>query len=226
MDLLSSSKKTHGQSPILRAAVASFGFVYIHPLADGNGRTHRYLINDILRRDNAIPDGVIIPVSVAIMADKTSKRDYDAILERVSSPLMRVARPHVSFASKNKTYPDGIQSNLVFTGDGAARPVWRYPDLAQHVDYLGHIIQLTMNEHMQEEADYLRRHHKARALIKAVLDMPDKDADRIIRSLQSNNFIISNGLRKEFSGPEVGRQVTNDEWNGFIEGVRSAFRND
>lgn len=83
-----------------------------------------------------------------------------------------------------------------------------------------------MNEHMQEEADYLRRHHKARALIKTVLDMPDKDADRIIRSLQSNNFIISNGLRKEFSGPEVGRQVTNDEWNGFIEGVRSAFQND
>ena len=83
-----------------------------------------------------------------------------------------------------------------------------------------------MNEHMQEEADYLRRHHRARGLIKAVLDMPDKDADRIIRSLQSNNFIVSNGLRKEFSGPEVARQVTDDEWKGFAESVKSAFRND
>lgn len=33
------------------SAVASFGFVYIHPLADGNGRVHRFLINDVLRRD-------------------------------------------------------------------------------------------------------------------------------------------------------------------------------
>ncbi|PYD74536.1 Fic family protein [Novacetimonas pomaceti] len=219
-------EKTQGQSPILRAAVASFGFVYIHPLADGNGRTHRYLINDILCRDNAIPDGVIIPVSVAIMDDKTSRRHYDAILERVSIPLMRVARPHVSFASENKTYPDGIQSNLVFTGDEATRPAWRYPDLAPHVDYLGHVIKLTMNEHMQEEADYLRRHHRARGLIKAVLDMPDKDADRIIRSLQSNNFIVGKGLRKEFSGPEVIRQVTDEEWESFVEGVRSAFQTD
>ncbi|KXV21757.1 cell filamentation protein Fic [Gluconobacter oxydans] len=219
-------EKTKGQSPILRAAVASFGFVYIHPLADGNGRTHRYLINDILCRDNAIPDGVIIPVSVAIIADKTSKRHYDAILERISIPLMRVARPHVSFALEYTTYPDGIQSNFVFTGDGATRPAWRYPDLAAHVEYLGQVIELTMNDHMQEEADYLRRHHRARGLIKDVLDMPDKDADRIIRSLLSNNFTVGKGLWKEFSGPEVTRQVTDEEWNGFVEGVRSAFQND
>lgn len=34
-------ERTSGQSPVLRAAVAAFGFVYIHPLADGNGRVHR-----------------------------------------------------------------------------------------------------------------------------------------------------------------------------------------
>jgi len=42
--------KTQGQSAIMRSAVAAFGFVYIHPLADGNGRVHRFLVNDILRR--------------------------------------------------------------------------------------------------------------------------------------------------------------------------------
>lgn len=34
-------ERTQGQSPVMRSAVASFGFVYIHPLADGNGRVHR-----------------------------------------------------------------------------------------------------------------------------------------------------------------------------------------
>ena len=44
---------TQGASVVARAAVASFGFVYIHPLADGNGRVHRFLINDSLRRDGS-----------------------------------------------------------------------------------------------------------------------------------------------------------------------------
>lgn len=39
--------RTEGQSAVMRSAVVSFGFVYIHPLADGNGRVHRFLVNDI-----------------------------------------------------------------------------------------------------------------------------------------------------------------------------------
>ena len=29
--------------PIVAAAVLAFGFVYVHPFEDGNGRIHRYL---------------------------------------------------------------------------------------------------------------------------------------------------------------------------------------
>ncbi len=47
-------ERTQGQSPVMRSAVAAFGFVYIHPLADGNGRVHRFLINDLLRRDGVL----------------------------------------------------------------------------------------------------------------------------------------------------------------------------
>ena len=35
-------KGTKGQSSLMRSAVIAFGFVYIHPLADGNGRIHRF----------------------------------------------------------------------------------------------------------------------------------------------------------------------------------------
>jgi Fic family protein len=28
--------------PVIAAAVLAFGFVYVHPFADGNGRIHRY----------------------------------------------------------------------------------------------------------------------------------------------------------------------------------------
>ena len=53
---------TRGAAPLARAAVIAFGFVYIHPMRDGNGRIHRFLINDTLIRDGALPDGVILPV--------------------------------------------------------------------------------------------------------------------------------------------------------------------
>src|SRR5699024_12277854 len=42
---------TRGAEPLARAAVIAFGFVYIHPMRDGNGRLHRFLINDSLIRD-------------------------------------------------------------------------------------------------------------------------------------------------------------------------------
>lgn len=45
------AQRTVGQHAVLRAAALSFGLVYIHPLADGNGRISRFLINDTLRRD-------------------------------------------------------------------------------------------------------------------------------------------------------------------------------
>ena len=45
------------------AAVAAFGFVYIHPLSDGNGTGPTFLLNDILRRDGVVPALVILPVS-------------------------------------------------------------------------------------------------------------------------------------------------------------------
>lgn len=70
-------ERTQGQSPVMRSAVAAFGFVYVHPLADGNGRVHRFLINDVLRRDGVIPEPVILPVSAVITDDAGDRRGYD-----------------------------------------------------------------------------------------------------------------------------------------------------
>src|SRR3546814_5951198 len=88
-------ERTQGQSPVMRSAVAAFGFVYIHPLADGNGRVHRFLINDILRRDGAVPEPVILPVSAVITDDSGERRSYDLVLDEVSKPLMQAAREHI-----------------------------------------------------------------------------------------------------------------------------------
>ena len=82
--------RTQGAAALVRAAVLSFGFVYIHPMSDGNGRISRFLINDVLRRDKAIPAPFILPVSATIASTVLNRRSYDQVLELFSRPLMRL----------------------------------------------------------------------------------------------------------------------------------------
>lgn len=83
--------RTEGQHPAVRAAVASFGFVYIHPFVDGNGRILRYLIHDMLVREAFTPPGFIFPVSAVILKRLV---DYMAALEGHSEPVLRLAEYH------------------------------------------------------------------------------------------------------------------------------------
>ena len=211
--------RTRGQSPVLRSTVAAFALVYIHPLADGNGRVHRFLINDILRRDGAIPDPVILPVSAVISADTGERRAYEQILDRVSKPLMLRLRDQVSFASMQTHYPDGVASNLVFTEDDQARPLWRYPDLGAHVVYMSNVMRRTITEQMREESRYLRNHVQARQAIKEIIEMPDHQADRLLRSIEQNQGKLSHVMAKEM--PALARP---ELWEAITVAVAEAFR--
>lgn len=212
-------ERTQGQSPVMRSAVAAFGFVYIHPLADGNGRVHRFLINDILRRDGAVPDPVILPVSAVITDDSGERRNYDRVLDEVSKPLMQEAREYITFTSRNITYPDGVVSNFEFNGNEHVRPVWRYLDLGPHVVYLSNIVKRTLTERMREQSRYLRKHGRARQALKEVVEMPDQQADRILRSIEQNNGELSNALAKQMpilSEPSI--------WTEIVKAVSLAFQ--
>ena len=47
--------------PVVAAAALSFGFVYIHPFEDGNGRLHRWLIHHVLARAGYNPPNLVFP---------------------------------------------------------------------------------------------------------------------------------------------------------------------
>jgi hypothetical protein len=210
--------RTSGQSPVMRAAVAAFGFVYIHPLADGNGRVHRFLVNDILRRDNVVPDPLIVPISSLITADRGERRAYDRVLEEVSRPLMALLAGEFTFGS-NVTYPDGINSNLQVRSPALAQPVWRMPDLTPHLLYLSDLIARTIREDMREESRYMRSHGRARAAIKDVIEMPDHQVDRVIRSIESSGGKLSNALVNEI--PALAREGV---WAEILAATQTAFQ--
>lgn len=211
-------ERTAGQSPVMRSAVAAFGFVYIHPLADGNGRVHRFLINDILRRDNAVQDPLILPISSLITSDRGERRAYDRILEQLSRPLMQLIAGSYKFGP-SVTYPDGVSSNLQLNGTAyLAQPVWRLPDLTSHVAYLADVVARTVKEDMRDESRYLRSHARARAMVKDIIEMPDAQLDRVIRSIEVNNGQLTNVLAKE-----IPRLTADGIWQEIVNAVRQAF---
>jgi hypothetical protein len=162
---------------------------------------------------------MILPVSSLITSDHAERRAYDRILDEISRPLMASLAGCYEFSSTYTTYPDGIRSNFIFQGDEIARPVWRYLDLTRHVSYLADVLGRTIREDMREESRYMRSHAEARSAIKEIIEMPDMQIDRIIRSAGDNKGKLSNVLAKEM--PILTEQGI---WDAILRAIENAFR--
>lgn len=174
----------------------SFAFVYLHPLSDGNGRVHRFLLNHMLAADGVVAPNIIIPVSATIAGSPAGRAEYDRVLESFSRPLMRRYEGDYNFATSH-VYPDGVHSDFNFTADQDALHAWRYPDLTAHARYVSELLRTTVEHEMALEAATLRDNDASRDAIKQIVEMPDPDADRIIASLRSNGWVVSGKLRRD-----------------------------
>jgi len=195
--LRESMAKTSGAPPIVRASIASFGFVYIHPMSDGNGRISRFLVNDVLRRDSAVPAPFILPISATITNKAKERAGYDRALEVLSRPLMAKYKDNYNFGMQYLC-EDGVRSNFFFDAYDDALPAWRYPDLTHQSEYLGDVVRLTIEVEMSKEASVLRDMEHAREAVKNHLEGPNAEIDQIIRSVRENGWKASNKLVKAF----------------------------
>lgn len=172
----------HYIAPLLLPSASSTSTRW--PMADGNGRVHRFLVNEVLQ------------ISELITRDSADRRACDRILEVVSRPLMDVMAGHYRFG-KAVTDPDGLSSNLHITDPERARRVWRMPDPTRLVIDMAEVIARTIREDMRQESRCMRSHARARAAIKDVVEIPDTQVDRVIRSIQANQGSLTGALAKE-----------------------------
>lgn len=212
-------QKTSGQSAVMRTAVVAFAFVYVHPLADGNGRVHRFLMNDLLRREGETDDPIILPISGLITENSTEKSRYYQVLNEISAVVMQCLEGQYSFTYEQKLYPDGIRSNFVVQNEELAEPIWQYPNLTTHVNYFADVVQKTITVYMKQEVAYLQQHDRARMALKAIVDMPNHYADRIIRSMLDNKGQLSQKLKKEYEF-----LAQEGVWEEMVAAVQAVFR--
>jgi hypothetical protein len=170
--------------PVIAAAILAFGFVFIHPFEDGNGRIHRFLIHHVLAARGFNPPGVVFPVSAAIL-DRIV--DYRATLESYSKRVL----PLIDWRATEK----GNVDVLNYTAD-----YYQYFDATPQAEFLYACVQKTVDEDLPREADFLRRYDTFRADIEAMEDMPDRISDLLFRMLHQNGGKLSKRARdKEFA---------------------------
>lgn len=57
-------------SAVIHAAAIAYGFVFLHPFEDANGRIHRFLIHNILARRGFTPENVMFPISASMLKNR------------------------------------------------------------------------------------------------------------------------------------------------------------
>jgi Fic family protein len=170
--------------PVVLAAIISFGFVFIHPFDDGNGRTHRYMIHHILANRGVSPEGVIFPISATML---NNAHQYDACLESFSKSIM----PLIDFVSNNDTSLEVLNETI---------NLYRYFDATRMAEYLYECIDTTIDRELKAELDTISAFSKARKAIDARFDLPEKKKNLFIKLCWEGKGHVSKNKRKsEFS---------------------------
>jgi len=184
--------------PLVHAAAISYGFVFLHPFENGNGRIHRFLIHNVLSRRGFTPSGVMVK----------RPAEYDASLEAFSRPLM----PWVDYA---------LDENGRMTVHNDTAVWYRYPDVTVQAEALFGFIERTIDTELVEELDFLLSYDRAKAAMRTIVDMPDRQVDLFIRFCRQHGGRLS--ARKH---ARLFRLLSDDEVHRMEQAVRSAYRMD
>lgn len=209
-DLMDGLTTTHdrisdgGVPPVIHAAVIAYGFVFIHPFEDGNGRIHRFLIHNILARCGFTPEGVMFPISASMLKNPA---DYDASLEAFSRPLM----PLVEYT---------LDEDGRMTVHNETAVWYRYMDMTPQAEALFRFIEKTIDTELAGELAFIANYDKTKKAVQEIVDMPDRQIDLFIRFCLQNNGQLSE--RKRTSHFDF---LSDEEIAHMEQAVQSAYGN-
>ncbi|RYF97493.1 MAG: cell filamentation protein Fic, partial [Chitinophagaceae bacterium] len=184
---------------VLASAIIAFGFVFIHPFVDGNGRIHRYLVHDVLHRKEYVLRGIIFPVS-AIMLERLD--EYRKVLESFSKARIDLVEWKPSENNNIEVLNDTVD-------------LYRYFDATKQVEFLYACVQQTIEKTIPGEINYLQKYDLMKEYLDNLYEMPDKTVALLVRFLEQGSGKLSDRARsKEF------KELTSDE----IDAIENKFQ--
>jgi len=179
------SEPSSALDPIVAAACAAFGFVYVHPFEDGNGRIHRWLVHHVLAKRGFSPAGLIFPVSAAILR---LIDDYRRVLEGHSRAIL----PLIEWEAT----PEGNVRVLNDTAD-----FYRFFDATPQAEFLYRCVQETVESDLPQETAFLQAYDRFAARVQDLVDMPQVTLDLLFRFLRQNGGALSKRARERQFAP-------------------------
>jgi hypothetical protein len=169
---------------VLAATIIAFGFVFIHPFEDGNGRIHRYLIHHILAKKHFSQQGMIFPVSASILDNID---DYRKVLGKYSNPLLDFIE-----WEETKDYNVNVVNRTI--------DYYRYSDFTVQSEFLYDCVYDTIKNIIPLELSYLIKYDEFKKFIDDEFEMPDRTVALLVRFLEQNNgHLTKRAKEKEFS---------------------------
>jgi len=194
----------NGVPAIIHAAVIAYGFVFMHPFEDGNGRIHRFLIHNILSKRGTVPDGLMFPVSASMLKNP---KLYAESLESYSIPLLRL----IDY---------DLDDNGIMTVSGETGNLYSYIDMTAQAEALYDFVINTVEEELKEELDFLVSYDRIKKAIQEIVDMPDRHINLFIRFCLQNNGRLSKNKRES-----LFMFLSEDEVKRLEEAVRQGHNN-
>jgi Fic family protein len=206
--------KAGGVPPVIHAAVIAYGFVFLHPFEDGNGRIHRFLIHNILFLQKMVPRGLMFPISTVMLKHP---EDYDGSLEAFSRPLLQVIDYRLD------------EMGIMTVEDESA--LWySYMDMTIQAEALSGFLRKTIEEELVQELNFLANYDATKKAIQDIIDMPDRLIDLFIQLYLQGNGKLSAKMRSshfEFLSDEelaaMERAVEKGYKHTWVLGTESTF---
>ena len=167
---------------VCAAAAMSFGFVFVHPFEDGNGRIHRFLIHHEFARREFAPPNFIFPISAVMLRERS---DYDRCLEKFSSSVL----PFIDYA---------VNAKGEVTVENKTVDLYRFWDATMFAEFLYRCVIETINRDLSEELGFLQIFDSAMQAVREIVDMPDRKASLLVRFILQNRGTLSKNKRKDF----------------------------
>ena len=168
-------------SPLVHAAVLSYGFVFLHPFEDGNGRIHRFLLHNIFALRGLIPKGLMFPISATMLKYPSL---YDGSLEHFSKPLMQLL---------DYTLTDMGEMEV----EQETKHFYQYLDFTAQAEILLDFVLKTIDEELATELAFLHAYDQAKRELLSIVDMPNRTVDLLIQVCLNNQGKLS--VRKRAS---------------------------
>jgi hypothetical protein len=184
-----------GIDPVIAAAAVAFGFVYVHPFEDGNGRVHRWLIHHVLAEAGYNPPALPFPVSAAILRNLA---EYRRVLESHSRPLLDCIEWEVT-----------ERKNINVLNETA--DYYRFFDATAHAEFLYRCVKETVKQDLPEEVAYLEGYDRFVERIQQIVDMPSDTIDLLHRFLRQSHGELSDRARAKGFRALTAEEVTEIE---------------